>query len=323
MLALKDTVRKEPLPLLLVRDELRRSATPGQHAISVGVFDGVHGGHRMLIRRMLDEGKARGLTGGVVTFHPHPITVLRPGTPVAYLESLERRVELIKDVGAEFVSVLPFTSELQQVSAADFTRLLVEDAGMRLLVVGEDFRLGRGGEGTTDVLAKIGEDQGFEVIPVPLLHDDQASQRVSSTRIRNALAEGEMEEVTLLLGRPYAVRGPVLHGDERGRTIGFPTLNIGVSADRALPPNGVYVTRAYLGDRSFEAVTNIGTRPTFDNGTRRHVETHLFDFEGDLYGQVVSIELLSRLRFEQKFDGIEPLVAQIRADVEATRAWFA
>lgn len=308
--------------MLLVRDELRRSATPGEHAISIGVFDGVHGGHRMLIRRMLAEGEARGLTGGVVTFHPHPISVLRPGTPVAYLESLERRVELIKDVGAEFVSVLQFTSELQQVSAADFTRLLVEEAGLRLLVVGADFRLGRGGEGTTEVLAAIGEEQGFEVIPVPLMHDDDAGERVSSTRIRNALAAGEMEEVARLLGRPYAVRGPVLHGQERGRTIGFPTLNIGVSADRALPPNGVYVSRAHHGDRTYLAATNIGTNPTFTDRDERHFETYLLDFEGDLYGQIVSVELLSRLRDELKFDGVDALVAQMNQDVEATRAWF-
>lgn len=296
--------------------------------MSIGVFDGVHGGHRMLIERMLEEGRARHLTGGVITFHPHPISVLRPGTPVSYLESLERRVELLREAGATFVSVLQFTSELQQVSAADFTRLLVEEAHMRLLVVGEDFRLGRGGEGTTDRLTEIGREQGFEVIAVPLLKDGDDSERISSTRIRNALAEGGMEEVQHLLGRPYAVRGPVLHGDERGRTIGFPTLNIGVAADRALPPNGVYVTRAHVydpagGTRPFHAVTNIGTRPTFDDSTRRQVETHLLDFEGDLYGQVVTIELLHRLRAELKFDGPDALVAQIRADVVATREWFA
>lgn len=316
--------------MFLVRDELRRTATPGDHAISIGVFDGVHGGHRLLIERMLEEGRQRGISGGVVTFHPHPVTVLRPGTSFTYVESLERRVELIHEIGAEFVTVLPFTSELQQVSAADFTRLLVEDAGMRVLVVGEDFRLGRGGEGTTASLAAIGEEQGFEVVPVPLLDDGDRErsttgngERISSTRVRDAIASGEMELVARLLGRPYAVRGPVLHGDERGRTIGFPTLNVGVSADRALPPNGVYVTRAVLGDRQFHAVTNIGTRPTFDGGDERKVETHLLDFEGDLYGQVVSIELLSRLRPEMKFSGADALVEQIRADVVATREWFA
>ncbi|MGE3960923.1 MAG: bifunctional riboflavin kinase/FAD synthetase [Dehalococcoidia bacterium] len=289
----------------------------------MGVFDGVHGGHRTLIRRMIEEGSARGLTGGVVTFHPHPITVLRPGTPVAYIESLERRVELIKEVGAEFVSVLQFTSELQQVSAADFTRLLVEEAGMRLLVVGEDFRLGRGGEGTTDRLAAIGEEQGFEVIAVPLFHEDDDTERVSSTRIRNALAAGQMEDVARLLGRPYAVRGPVLRGDQRGRTIGFPTLNVGVSADRALPPNGVYVSRAHHGERTYLAATNIGTNPTFKDGDQRHFETYLLDFEGDLYGQIVTVELLSRLRDELKFESVDALVEQMHRDIVTTREWFA
>jgi len=307
--------------VLLVRDELRRSVAPGEHAISIGVFDGVHGGHRLLLARMLEEGRQRGLSGGVVTFHPHPVTVLRPGTVFTYVESLERRVELIREAGAGFVTVLPFTSELQQVSAEDFTRLLVEEAGMRLLVVGEGFRLGRGGEGTLARLAEIGQEQGFEVLAVPLL-DDVGGERVSSTRVRDAIAAGEMEHVQALLGRPYAIRGPVLHGDERGRIIGFPTLNIGVSADRALPPNGVYVTRAHVGDRQFHAATNIGTRPTFD-GDQRRVETHLLDFEGDLYGQVVTVELLSRLRAEVKFSGADALVAQIRADVTASREWFA
>ena len=309
--------------MLLVRDELRRTATPGAHALSIGVFDGVHNGHRMLIHRMLEEAGARGMSGGAITFHPHPATVIHPAIPFSYLESLERRVELLRDLGLAFVSVLQFTSELQQVSAADFTRLLVEEARMRLLVVGEDFRLGRSGEGTTARLREIGETQGFEVIAVPLLADDHGvSDRISSTRIREALAAGRMEDVAHLLGRPFALRGPVLHGDERGRAIGIPTLNVGVSADRALPPNGVYVTRAEAAGRSYRAVTNIGRRPTFE-GTATTVETHVLDFEGDLYGQVVTIELLHLLRPEQKFRSVEALVAQIRRDIEATREWLA
>jgi riboflavin kinase/FMN adenylyltransferase len=288
--------------------------------LSIGVFDGVHAGHKMLIERMLDEGKARGLTGGIVTFHPHPITVVRPDVQFAYIESLERRVELLRSLGVDFVSVLQFTSELQQVSARDFCRLLVEEAGMRMLVVGEDFTLGRGREGTVDRLIEFGEDMGFEVVPVELLGD--SSEGVSSSRIREALAAGHMDEVASLLGRPFSLRGPVVRGNERGRTIGFPTLNIGVSADRALPPNGVYVTRAEVGGRTFEACTNIGVQPTFD-GTERLVETHLLDFEGDLYGEVADVQLLHRLRDERKFDGVDELIAQIGRDVAATREWFA
>ena len=307
--------------MLLVRQELQASVTPGEHALAIGVFDGVHRGHQMLIARMLDEARARNLTGGVITFHPHPLTVVRPDIKISYLESLERRVELLGNLGVDFVSVLQFTSELQQVSAADFARLLVEEAGLRLLVVGEDFRLGRGGEGTIEVLTALGEELGFEVLPIPLLGDD--TDRVSSTRIREALAAGEMEAVGDLLGHSFFLRGPVLHGDERGRQIGFPTLNIGVSADRWLPPNGVYVTRAHVGEREFLACTNIGIRPTFEGDERRLVETHLLDFEGDLYGQLVTVELLHRLRSEQKFNGIDELTAQIQQDLVATREWFA
>ena len=295
--------------------------TPGEHALAIGVFDGVHLGHQMLIGRMLDEARSRNLTGGVITFHPHPLAVVRPEIKVSYLESLERRVELLGKLGVDFISVLQFTSELQQVSAADFARLLVEESGLRLLVVGEDFRLGRGGEGTIAVLTALGEELGFEVLPVPLLGDD--SDRVSSTRVRNALAAGEMEAVGDLLGRSFFLRGPVLHGDERGRQIGFPTLNIGVSADRRLPPNGVYVTRAHVGDREFDACTNIGVRPTFEGDSRHLVETHLLDFEGDLYGELVTVELLHRLRSEKKFNDIDELIAQIQRDVVSTREWFA
>ncbi len=307
--------------MLLVHEELRRSVPPGDHAVAIGVFDGVHGGHRMLIQRMVDEGRARGLTGGVITFHPHPVTVVLPDAPFLYLESLEQRVEALQQLGLAFVSVLQFTSELQVVSAADFTRMLVDEAGMRLLVVGEDFRLGRGAEGDVALLSEIGREQGFEVIAVPLLASEDGADRISSTRIRAALAEGQMEKVAALLGRPFSLRGPVLRGDARGRTLGFPTMNIGVAADRALPPNGVYVTRARIDGQTHSGVTNVGMRPTFESD-HRQVETHLLDFEGNLYDRVVTVELLHHLREERKFDGVDTLVAQIRCDIDATRAWL-
>lgn len=274
----------------------------------------------MLIGRLIEEARARGLGTGIITFHPHPVTVVRPDIPFSYLDSLERRVELLRELGIDFVSVLQFTSELQQVSAYDFVRILVEETGMRLLVVGDDFHLGRGREGDAEQLAAFGRELGFDVIALPLLQND--ADRVSSTRVRNALAAGEMEKVAALLGRPFSLRGPVLHGDERGRTLKFPTLNVGVAADRALPPNGVYVTRAHVAGEAHHAVTNIGTRPTFDGAARR-VETHLLDFDADVYGQIVSIDLLHRIREERKFSGVDELVAQMKRDVQATREWFA
>ncbi len=304
---------------MLTRDELRHAVRPGPQALTIGVFDGVHRGHQMLLARLQDEARARGLGAGVVTFHPNPLAVLRPESPFAYLTTLEQRVELLQAAGVDWVAVVQFTSELALVSAEDFARVLVEEARLRLLLVGENFALGRGREGTVERLRAIGADAGFEVMAVPLLAASEDG--ISSTRVRKALAEGAMELVSQLLGRPFSLRGPVLRGDERGRTIGFPTLNIGTSADQALPPNGVYVTRVELGEARYPGTTNIGTQPTFD-GTRRRVETHVLDYAGDAYGQVVRIELLRRLRDERKFEGVEALVAQIGDDVAATRAYF-
>jgi riboflavin kinase / FMN adenylyltransferase len=279
--------------VLLLREQLRRSVSAGEHVLSIGVFDGVHAGHQLLINRAVAEARSRHLRSAVLTFHPSPVKVLRPETPFFYLDSLEQRVEHLRALAVDDVAVIDFTSELAQVSAADFMAVLVGGARLRLLVVGEDFPL-----------------------------HAAASDRVSSTRVRAALAEGDMDLVTQLLTRPFTLRGPVLHGDARGGGIGFPTLNIGVAADRALPPNGVYVTRARLESGvEYMAATNIGVQPTFD-GRERRVETHLLDFEGDLYGQVVTVGLLHRLRPELKFDGIDALVAQITADVAATRAYF-
>ena len=307
--------------MLLLREQLRRSVASGEHALSIGVFDGVHAGHQLLIGRAIEEARARHLKSGVLTFHPSPVKVLRPDTPFLYLDSLEQRVEHLRALPVDDVAVIDFTSELAQVAAADFMAVLVEEARLRLLVVGEDFALGRGREGNVARLTEIGAELGFEVIGVPLFA--AASDRVSSTRVRTALSEGDMELVSELLTRPFTLRGPVLHGDARGRSIGFPTLNIGVAADRALPPNGVYVTRARLeSGAEYMAATNIGVQPTFE-GHERRVETHLLDFEGDLYGQVVTVGLLHRVRDEMKFDGIDALVAQITVDVAATRAYFA
>ena len=306
--------------VLLIREELRRAVTPGAHALTLGVFDGVHRGHRMLVERLRAEAAARQLGSGIVTFHPHPITVLRPDIEISYLTSLETRVEQLRTTGVDFVAVVQFTSELAQVSAEDFARILVEETGLKLIVIGRDFALGRNREGTPQRLAELGLDLGFEVQPIELLPEDGAP--VSSTRVREALAAGLMAEAADLLGRPFALRGPIVHGDERGRTIGFPTINLGLSPDLALPADGVYASRTEVGGRSLESCTNIGVRPTFD-GVRRSVETHLLDFEGDLYDRVASVELLHRLRPEQKFDGPEALIAQIRRDVEETRAWFA
>jgi riboflavin kinase/FMN adenylyltransferase len=255
-----------------------------------------------------------------VTLHPHPITVLRPGTPITYLCSLEERVALLRSLGVDSVGVLPFTSELAQLSFRGFMRLLVDELDLRLLFVGPDFAVGRDRAGTVDALRAYGAERSFEVETVSLLSEDGA--KVGSAAIREALTDGDMGIVNELLGRPFALRGPVVRGAERGRTIGFPTANIAIAPDLAIPKFGVYVTRAYVGETVHESVTNIGHRPTFDEH-RPTIEVHVLDFEGDLYEREMRVELLGRLRDEQKFSGVEELVAQIHRDVEAARAFCA
>ena len=303
----------------LAREELSRAAPGRPSAVTIGKFDGVHRGHQHLVAMLLEHARQHDLASVVITLHPNPISVLRPGTPVTYLCSLEERVALLRSLGVDRVGVLSFTSELAQLSYRDFVTLLVEQLELRLLLVGADFAVGRDRQGNVEALRAFGAEQGFQVEVLSLLSENDA--KVGSGAVREALARGDMEEVARLLGRPFALRGPVVRGAERGQRIGFPTANIAVAPDLALPAFGVYFTRAYLGESAYPSVTNIGQRPTFGE-TRPTIEVHLLDFEGDCYERELRIELLHRLRPEQRFEGVDELVAQIRSDVEATRAYF-
>ena len=303
----------------LAREELRRAAPGRASAVTIGKFDGVHRGHRYVVQTLLDHARAQALASVVITIHPNPITVLRPGTPVSYLCSLEERIALLRQLGVDQVGVLPFTSELAQLSYQDFVALLIEQLQLRLLLIGPDFALGRDRAGSAEKLRALGDERGFDVAIVPLLEENDA--KVGSGAIREALSRGDMETVAQLLGRPFALRGPVVRGAERGQTIGFPTANIAVAPDLTLPSYGVYVTRAYLDEMYYPSVTNIGQRPTFDE-TRPTIEVHLLDFEGDCYERELRIELVQRLRDEQRFDEVDELIAQIRQDVAAARAYF-
>ena len=310
-----------PAPVLLSREELSRHAVARPLAVTIGVFDGVHLGHRHLIDTLKQRAAERGLASGVVTLHPDPVQVLRPNIPIAYLTSLEERVELLRGTGVDTVAPLTFTSEVAELSAFKFLELLHATLNIRFVLMGPDHAFGRGREGTPQRVAEIGEELGFEVevLPQPL---EGTSGAVSATAIRRALTEGDMAVVQQLLGRPFSIRGPVVRGAERGRTIGFPTANIAVAPDRALPAYGVYITRAMVGAHTYASATNIGIKPTFVD-ERPSVETYILDFEGDLYGREVRIEVLHRLRGEIKFDSIEALTAAIDADVQQTRDYFA
>ena len=286
-------------------------------ALTIGVLDGVHLGHQALLRRLSDEAKKRALSPGVVTLHPHPITVLRPEIAPSYLTSLEDRMQLMRDSGADWVIPLTFTGEVSEVSAEELATSFVDLLRMKLMVLGPDAAFGRGApKDTAERMRKLGAERGFEVVQIePLMHDHE---RYSSTAVRNALAEGDMARVAGLLGRAYRLGGPIVKGFERGRTIGFPTANISVAADSAMPAIGVYATRARVAGHVLAGATNIGRRPTFDAG-HVSVETYLLDFEGDIYGERMDLEILERIRGEVKFDGVDALKAQIAKDVQAAR----
>ena len=303
----------------LAREELSRAATGRPSALTLGKFDGVHRGHQYLVGRLQELARTRDLASVVVTLHPHPLTVLRPGTACTYLCSLEERVALLHSLGVDGVAVLSFTSELAQLSYRDFVTLLSEQLDMRLLLIGPDFAVGRDREGTAEALQSLAEERAFEVEVVPMLSADDA--KVGSGAIRHSLEEGDMRTVSELLGRPFGLRGPVVRGAERGHTIGYPTANIAVAPDLALPKLGVYVTRAYLGETMYQSVTNVGKRPTFDEN-RPTIEVHMLDYDGDCYERELRIELLARLRDEKRFDGVDQLVAQIGLDVVAAREYF-
>ncbi len=299
------------------RTQLTAGAPGPETALTIGVLDGVHIGHQALLNRLAEEAKARALSPGVVTLHPHPITVLRPDIRPSYLTSLEDRIELMRSHGAAWVIPATFTSEVSEVSAEELAEAFYEILKMRLMVLGPDAAFGRGApKDTTERMRTLGEKLGFEVLQIePLMHDHE---RYSSTAVRNALSEGDMRRVQGLLGRPYSLTGPIVRGFERGRTIGFPTANLSVAADRALPALGVYATRAHVVGRTIDGATNIGTRPTFDSG-HLSIETHLLDFEGDIYGERMEIEFVERIREERAFDDVEALVAQITKDAETVR----
>lgn len=297
--------------------QLSAGAPGPETALTIGVLDGVHLGHQALLHRLRDEARKRALSPGVVTLHPHPITVLRPEIAPSYLTSLEDRIQLMRDSGADWVIPMTFTGEVSEVECEELAGAFVDLLRMRLMVLGPDAAFGRGApKDTADRMRKYGAERGFEVVQIePVMHDHE---RYSSTAVRKALSEGEMGRVTALLGRAYRLSGPVVKGFERGRTIGFPTANISVAADRALPALGVYATRAKVSGRAFTGATNIGRRPTFDEG-HISIETYLLDFEGDIYGERMDLEIVERVRGEVKFESVDALKEQIAEDVARAR----
>ncbi len=296
--------------------QLLASAAPSRETVvTIGVFDGVHEGHRHLLRQLVN------LAGGhyiptVVTFLNRPITVLRPGTEPSYLTTPEQRIELIKRQGIELVVCLEFTRELSQVTAADFSESLAVSLKMKGLVMGPDSCLGKDRQGDFDFMKQQGERLGFWVQSVEPLEIE--GQPVKSRRIRSALVDGDVSVCPELLGRNHSLSGVVVLGDQRGRTLGFPTANIDVDSKLLLPGDGIYATWAIIDGKRHQSATSIGVRPTFDL-TQRLVEVFVMDFDADLYGKTVGVEFVKKVRDQEKFDDLDALVKQINQDVDDCR----
>ena len=296
-----------------VEEELKEFTPERDTVLTIGVFDGVHIGHQRLMEYLKRRALAEDCLPGVVTFRGHPQHIMSPKTPLYRLVPLDDRIRAIKEMGIPLVVPLSFNLELAEVPARDFVSLLQKHLRMRGLVIGPDFALGKGREGDAFALHKMGHDMGFWMeVFAPQLIDGEV---VSSTVIRQALSSGDVRRVARLLGRPFVMHGRIVHGDERGKQLGFPTANLTFSRGQAMPGDGVYVTKALLGGQPLPSVTNIGKRPTFGEN-KRTVEVYLIGFNGEIYGEDLRIELVDRLRDEKRFSSPEELKAQISLDVE-------
>ncbi len=285
--------------------------------VAVGVFDGVHLGHQALLQQMLAAAHAAQARSAVLTFFPHPAVYIQQLPGRYYLTRQEERVRLLDNLGLDLVITCPFDEATRMTRAAVFVDRLIQYLDMKALWGGH-FSLGHGREGNYEFLQSQGQAKGFTVHHVGELLMWQG-ERVSSSRIRQALAQGQMDVVTGCLGRPYRLTGKVLHGQERGRTIGFPTANLAVWAEQLVPSNGVYATYAWVNGQRFAAATNVGVRPTV-SGQNLTIEAHLLDYSGDLYEQEITLEFISHIRPEYKFSSLDALKTQITHDVAAIRA---
>lgn len=299
-----------------VAEELSRYAPDAPTLLTLGVFDGVHLGHQSLIHTLKERAQERGLRPGVVTFDPHPLEVLRPDMRLPLLMTVDERVRFIADSGVPLVVPLTFTREVSELAPQGFVQRLMASLNMSGLVLGPDSGLGRNRTGTIQTLAALGTQLGFSVESVPPFMID--NQVVSSTAIRGALGQGDVSAVARMLGRRYTLSGTVGTTSRRGASLGFPTANLATCPKRALPRDGVYATIAHVLGGRFASVTNIGCRPTFGH-SERVVETHILDFDRQLYGALLTIEFVASIREETAFRNQKELVSQIQQDVASAR----
>ena len=298
---------------MLVEEELTKYSPDRETLLTVGVFDGVHLGHKHLLSKLLEQAVKMDLLPGVVTFFQHPEDLLSSQVKLPFLTDMETRISLFEKEGIDLIVPLSFTTELAQLSARQFISLLQQHLKMRGLVIGTDFALGKGREGDMDTLQSLGREMSFNITVVPpLVLNDEV---VSSTAIRKAMAAGDMKKVHKLTGRYFSLHGKVVTGTGRGEGLGFPTANLDVNSGQALPPDGVYAGLAHINGKIYRTMTNVGEDPTF-GGTERTIEAYLIDYSGDLYGHELSVDFVARLRDEIKFDNADELKKQVAEDIE-------
>lgn len=312
--------------MLIVRDTSARPELGRGTATTIGAYDGVHLGHRTVIAELRRRAQAFDLASAVVTFDRHPAAVVRPESAPRLLCDLDQKLELLESTGIDLVVVVTFDEERASETAEEFVdEVLVRCLRTRQVIVGSDFHFGKGRGGDVALLEALGPANGFTVEGMDLVDaagsPAQDGDRVSSTAIRRALSEGEVERAAAMLGRPHEVRGVVAHGDKRGRELGFPTANVSVPGEILLPADGIYAGRLRRADGSLlGAALSLGRRPTFyeDAGTSL-LEVHVLDFTGDLYDEAVSVQFVSRLRGEERFESVDALVEQMERDCDRAR----
>lgn len=284
--------------------------------LTIGVFDGVHRGHREIIHKLVRDAHMNNAPAVVLTFEPHPASVLT-GREIRCLTTSDERADLLFSLGVDTVITQRFTPDLSAVPAHEYMSRLKSHLGLSHLLVGYDFALGRGREGNAPRLTEIGLELGYTVEVVPALGDE--SGVISSTEIRKLVSIGDMAEAAKLLGYRYRMGGEVIHGEGRGKKLNFPTANIDYPKQKAIPPNGIYACWARLGDERYMAATNIGLNPTFTPERKiPSLEAYLLDFDRDIYGEILTLEFVARLRDEIRYTNVEALIEQIHEDVKQT-----
>ncbi len=286
-------------------------------AVAIGVFDGVHLGHQQVLRTLTERAEEVKGVAVALTFDPHPLEFVDPSRAPKLLTSIDERAAVMESCGVAIMGVLPFVQIRDLEPHLFVTEILSYRLNAAWVAVGDNFRFGHNRSGDPGLLTQAGAELGFEVDVVSMIGDDERDL-VSSTRIRDELEHGRVSEAARLLGRRFSLTGPVVHGDARGRSLGFPTANLHIPDRMAVPADGVYAVFCFLGDSRFPAVVNIGVRPTFGVNARA-VEVHVLDFSEDIYGEDVTVEFVEQIRGEKRFESLDALVAQIGLDVEEAR----